>query len=340
MTKERTAFGNTPAITVVGAGGIGCSIAATIQHSGQPVKLVEICQQKITWAQENGIQVTGIPTQFIPIQSFRTWEPVDGEINVLCIKSYNNKLIVGKKIDWNQSITIQNGFNELLTSISRNGEGIASYIAECQPGKTQVAITRGGKLHLGTFPGKESALPFYKRLAQWIRIPLVRTEITTNITKYKYTKFLYNCAISPLASGCGVDNGQLLANPRIRPLFLGLLRENLEIMASANIELGKVGPFQPKTVVAILRNPWVTNFMAGWFQKSLDKTYCSMACDWSSGETELEDYLGHLIHLAGNYPCPLNRALYDWCRERLSRRLPPSMELADHLLKILPSSPH
>lgn len=324
-----------PPITILGAGGIGCSLAATIHHGGHPVKLVEICHSKLSWALKNGIQVTGLPSQPIPIESFDYWKPGNNEIVISCIKSYNNSFLVRKSIAWNQLITIQNGFETFIQSVPRTGEGIASFIAECSSGTTQVRITRAGTLHLGTFSGKEAALPIYSQLAKVICHPSIQVMVTSNITKYKYTKFLYNCAISPLASGCGVDNGQLLANPRIRPIFLGLLRENLGIMSAAGIELGKVGPFAPKTVVSILRNRLVTNLLARWFQKSLDKTYCSMSCDWQTGETELEGYLGHLIQLAGKHPCPLNQALYDWCKERLARKLPASMELVGILQNLV-----
>lgn len=320
-----------PLINIVGAGGIGCSLGATIHHAGHPVKLIEACYQKISWSHVNGIQVSGIPTQSIPIQDFESWNPKSNEINIICLKSYKNKLIQSKRLNWQNSITVQNGFEPSLLNEDRVGEGIASYIAECDPQKTLVRITRPGALHLGTFCGKEEKLPFIKSIAKLIKIPKVKVITTDNIYKFKYTKFLYNCAISPLASGCGIDNGQLLAHPKIRPLFLDLLRENLGILNRANIELGKVGPFAPGTVVSILKNPWVTRFLAKWFQKSLSNTYCSMACDWSTGETELDDYLGHLINLSGNHPCPLNTALYHWCKERLSRRMAPSMELINVL---------
>jgi 2-dehydropantoate 2-reductase len=320
-----------PPINIVGAGGIGCSLGATIHHAGHPVKLIETCYQKISWAKKHGVQVSGIPAQIIPIQNFESWKPHHKEINLICLKSYNNKFIRYKNINWKNLITVQNGFEPSLLENDRIGEGIASYIAECDPKKTLVRITRPGDLHLGTFRGKEAHLPFLKRLSKLIRIPKVNIRLTDDITRFKYTKFLYNCAISPLASGCGIDNGQLLAHPKIRPLFLDLLRENLGILEQAKIQLGRVGPFAPQTVVAILKNPWITRFLASWFQKSLSKTYCSMACDWSTGETELEDYLGHLIRLAGNTPCPLNTALYHWCKDRLSRRMPPSMELVSVL---------
>lgn len=337
MMKTKPSQPQLPPITILGAGGIGCTLAATIHHSGHPVKLVEICRSKLSWAKVNGIEVTGLSSQLIPIESFDQWIPREVDLIIVCIKIYNNIYLADKNIAWDRAITIQNGFENSIQNVSRKGEGIASFIAECKPGTTQVRITRGGALHLGTYIGHGDSSHTYSHLAGLIRHPLIRVVVTSNITKFKYTKFLYNCAISPLASGCGVDNGQLLANPRIRPIFLGLLRENLGIMASAGIELGKVGPFSPNTVVSILRNRWITNLLASWFQKSLDKTYCSMSGDWQTGETELEGYLGHMIRLAGNHPCPLNRALYDWCKDRLSRKMAPSMELVDILQKFIPS---
>ena len=52
--------------------------------------------------------------------------------------------------------------------------------------------------------------------------------------------------------------------------------------------------------------------MAKFFVRSLRGTYCSMAGDIERGRTELDNYTGHLLRLAGNTtPAPLNRAVFD-----------------------------
>ena len=320
-----------PPITIVGAGGIGCSLAATIHHSKHPVKLVEKCEQKIAWSKANGVKVSGFSTQKIPIESFDSWQPTANEAIFLCTKRYSNKSVLTKIPKNSLIIPIQNGFEENEQSSLFKIEGIASFIAESPHKNTDVKITRPGSIHFGINSGISETFILAKNISKIIKIPGVKLKLTKSILKYKSTKLLYNCAISPLASGCGVDNGQLLANPQLLQLFLGLLRENLGILHHAKMELGKVGPFAPKTVVAILRRPWVTKMLAGWFKKSLDNTYCSMACDWLSGQTELENYLGYLLQIADGYPAPLNKALYQWCKNRLEKRQLPSMELIDFL---------
>lgn len=320
-----------PTIYIVGAGGIGCSLAATIHHAGHPVKLVEKCPQKVSWGLANGVKVSGFPAQNIPIVPFETWAPGPDDLVFLCVKCFANEEVLAKVPQLTTIIPVQNGYEKQLTARKHTFEGIASYIAESEPGKTMTKITRPGSLHLGfAVPNEKPGLDL-ESFAPLIRIPGVQLQIISDINPIKSTKFIYNCAISPLASGCGVDNGQLLGNPRIRRLFLGLLKENLGILNARKIPLGKVGPFAPTTVVNILNNSWVSSLLARWFKGSLDKTYCSMAGDWATGRTELDNYLGHLLDLAEDFPCPLNRALYKWCKERLERKLPASMELISHL---------
>ena len=120
-----------------------------------------------------------------------------------------------------------------------------------------------------------------------------------DILPYKYTKLMYNAAISPLAAAAGLDNGQLLRLPRVRQLFFDLLRENYAILRGAGVPLGKVGPLHPHTVARILAVPLLANSLAWAFYPTLRKTYCSMAGDLPKGRTEVDYYNGHLIELAG-----------------------------------------
>src|SRR5438093_197017 len=117
----------------------------------------------------------------------------------------------------------------------------------------------------------------------------------------------------PPAAAAGIDNGKLLSVPAARHLFFALLQENYRILTAAGVELGKVGPFHPRTVAWILRRRWLAGLMARAFEPSLRGTYCSMAGEIQKGRTELDNYNGHLIRLADKTgtTCPLNRAVYD-----------------------------
>jgi 2-dehydropantoate 2-reductase len=157
-------------------------------------------------------------------------------------------------------------------------------------------------------------------------------EVVPDILPYKYTKLMYNAAISPLAAAAGLDNGQLLSQRPARRLFFALLQENYAILCDAGVPLGKVGLFHPHTVHRILRRSALANLLAWAFYPSLRRSYCSMSGDLPAGQTEIDYYNRHLIDLAGDRPCPLNRRVYRLIKRMEAERLPPGLERLDELL--------
>jgi 2-dehydropantoate 2-reductase len=158
-----------------------------------------------------------------------------------------------------------------------------------------------------------------------------------DIAPIKHTKLMYNAAISPLAAAAGIDNGQLLSVPVAQKLFFALLQENHRILRTAGIELGKVGPFHPRTVAWILRRRWLAGLMAKFFEPSLRGTYCSMAGEIQKGRTEIDNYNGHLIWLAEQTgtPCSLNRAVHELVTKMTADRTPPRKDVLDELAGLL-----
>jgi 2-dehydropantoate 2-reductase len=152
-----------------------------------------------------------------------------------------------------------------------------------------------------------------------------------DVRPYKHTKLMYNAAISPLAAAAGLDNGQLLSVPAARRLFFALLQENHAILAGAGLPLGTVGPFRPATVMAILRRPALAHALAWAFYPSLRGSYCSMAGDIAKGRTEIDNYNGHLLRVAGDRPCLLNRAVYELVQRMARERTTPHRAALDAL---------
>jgi 2-dehydropantoate 2-reductase len=76
--------------------------------------------------------------------------------------------------------------------------------------------------------------------------------------------------------------------------------------------------------------------MAVFFRPSLRGTYCSMAPDISTGRTEIEAYNGHLIRLAGNFPCPLNRGAFGLIQKIVTERLKANREHLRYLMESIP----
>jgi len=145
-----------------------------------------------------------------------------------------------------------------------------------------------------------------------------------------------NAAISPLAASSGVDNAELLTDRQAKRLFFGLLQENYRILRNAGVPLARIGPFHPDTVSRILRTPGLAAAMAVFFRPSLRGTYCSMAPDIGTGRTEIDAYNGHLIRLAGDFPCPLNRAAYALVNRVVNESLAPARDHLRFLVQSLP----
>ncbi len=321
-------------ITVVGAGGIGCSLAHALATGGMDVRVVDINERKIRWGEENGIHVDDRPPARVHMESFESWTPASGGIILLCTKCFDNEVVLQRLGTDSHIIPVQNGFDMTLAERCRF-EGIASYVSECIADKTHVHITRPGDLHIGPSGSGSNPPPppGYQLVIDLLELHGAFTvRRVQSILPFMYTKLMYNAAIGPLAAVSGCDNSQLLTIPRARKLFFRFLRENHAILAHAQVPLGTIGPFHPDTVNRILRIPLLARVMAGSFARSLRNTYCSMSGDIEKGRTEIENFNGHLVTLASTLPCDLNRRSCALVTRMQSDRDTPSLARLDELV--------
>jgi 2-dehydropantoate 2-reductase len=301
---------STDAITIVGAGGIGVAVGYALRSAGVPVTFVDADPAKVEHGSRHGVVVDRRPRLDAEFVHFDDWHPSATAAVWLCTKCYDNAAVLARAPDTCSILPIQNGFDPQLDAREHAAEGIASFVSECLPGKPHTRITRAGKLHMGgRGAGEEPRLAAWANLLR--RAGLFHVEVVPDVRPFKDTKLMYNAAISPLAAAAGLDNGQLLSVPPARRLFFQLLRENYTILTGAGLRLGKVGPFRPATVAKIVGRPAVANALAWAFYPSLRGSYCSMAGDIEKGRTEIDNYNGHLVRVAGDRPCPLNRRVYE-----------------------------
>lgn len=328
------------AIYVVGAGGIGCAIGYALRAAGRPVVMVERNPAKIEAGRREGLAVAGWPSLRTEFLSFEEWSPPANATVILATKCYDNAAVLERLPRSVNLIPIQNGFDSQLERWGHAFEGIASFVSECDADRPHTRITRKGKLHLGPRARKPEANASHDHtdLLENLRKPrLFRVVEVEAIEPFKYTKLMYNAAISPLAAAAGIDNGKLLSVPETRRLFFAFLLENYRILREAGIELGKVGPFHPSTVATILKRRWVARLMAWAFEPSLRGTYCSMAPDLPRGITEIDYYNQRLIDVAGDRPCPLNRAAVKLIKRMERERIMPNVEILTELMAALDS---
>lgn len=314
-------------ITVVGAGGIGCAVGYALRSAGVPVTFVDADSAKVDWGRQHGVTVDALPPLAADFVPFSDWRPDPDTIILLCTKCYDNAAVLARVPVGTRLIPIQNGFDPELDARDHTEEAIASFVSECVPGQAHTRITRKGKLHLGY--RRAVSEPTIGPLEQMLRCSYYQVELVADILPYKYAKLLYNAAISPLAAAAGMDNGQLLTRPQARRLFFNLLRENYAILRAAGMPLAKIGPFHPDTVQHILRVPGLARVLGWAFTPSLRGTYCSMAGDIVKGRTEIDHYNGHLIALAQDSLCPLNRRAYQIVKRMEQARQAPYLGVLD-----------
>jgi 2-dehydropantoate 2-reductase len=319
------------ALYVVGAGGIGCAVGHALCVAGWPAVFVDADAAKVAWGNAHGVCIAGHAPQRARFVVFPRWNPARGDTVLLCTKCYDNATVLSRLPAGIELIPIQNGFDPDLDARNHPVEGVASFVSECDPHRSRTRLTRRGALHFGhRQQARDDGMPPVVRALE--KAISFRVRLVADILPYKYTKLMYNAAISPLAAALGLDNGRLLAVPAARQLFFELLRENYAILRHAGIRLGKVGPFHPDTVQRILRRRRLANALAWVFYPSLRNTYCSMANDLPAGRTEIDFYNRHLIDLAGDHPCPLNRRVHELVKRMERQRLPPGPHLMRELL--------
>jgi 2-dehydropantoate 2-reductase len=331
------------AIHVVGAGGIGCAVGYVLARAGAPVVLVESSRERLAWGREHGVWVDRQPPVWVPLVSFESWQPPAGGVVLLCTKCYDNPDVLARLPDTTLLVPIQNGFDPTLAARPAHVAGIASFVSEARRGQAHTHITRRGKLHLGPAGGdgteRQRLRDLAARLAGVLGQAPFGVTVVEDVLPYRYTKLMYNAALCPLAAAGGLDNGAVLRWPRVRELFFALLRENHAILKRAGLPLGQVGPLAPATVARILARPWLARPLAFLFARSLRGTYCSMSGDLPAGRCEADYFNGHLVRLAGDFPCPLNRLVLALLERMLVGRLPPGRDRLDELWRAFRTTP-
>ncbi|SEF83466.1 ketopantoate reductase family protein [Nitrosomonas ureae] len=322
-------------IHILGIGGIGAVLGWALARQGYVVILVDSDRSKITEGAKHGVTIVALGTQDASFVSFDDWIPPKEGFILLCTKTYDNPKVLARLSDDAFLVPIQNGFDPDLDRRSHACEGIASFVSECQRDRPITRITRPGSLHIGarrSISSDEHVEIMSLALALG-KARLFPVELVKDIRPYKATKLMYNAAISPLAAAAGVDNGALLSDQLAKLLFFTLLQENYAILQNAKVPLARIGPFHPDTVSLILRTPWLPALMAIFFRPSLRGTYCSMAPDIhvDHARTEIDAYTGHLIRLAGEFPCPLNRAVLVLINKITSEGLKPNYQHLQNL---------
>ena len=286
-------------IAVLGAGSIGCLVAAKLVESGHDV-LVHARGEHGAMLAVSGLEITGLWDYSISPEQW-TVSLDEAGIHPSLEKSFDQAIITSKAIDTDSLcniatmltdgpvLSLQNGLgnHEILQNhfFENSAVGVTTNaVKRKSPGK--IEWVGKGNLVIGGAKGEL----FCETLE------ILSADYSNDVSSIIWNKLLLNVAINPLAAICGVLNGELRFEP--------LLSQSESVM----LEAAKIARMMGITISddqELIQN----------LHSVLDSTAeneCSMLADVKSGrETEIDFLCGQVV-LRGEklgIPTPLNSML-------------------------------
>ena len=286
-------------IAVLGAGSIGCLVAAKLVESGHDV-LVHARGEHGAMLAVSGLEITGLWDYSISPEQW-TVSLDEAGIHPSLEKSFDQAIITSKAIDTDSLcniatmltdgpvLSLQNGLgnHEILQNhfFENSAVGVTTNaVKRKSPGK--IEWVGKGNLVIGGAKGEL----FCETLE------ILSADYSNDVSSIIWNKLLLNVAINPLAAICGVLNGELRFEP--------LLSQSESVM----LEAAKIARMMGITISddqELIQN----------LHSVLDSTAeneCSMLADVKAGrETEIDFLCGQVV-LRGEklgIPTPLNSML-------------------------------
>lgn len=287
-------------IAVLGAGSIGCLIAAKLVDSGHDVLVHARGEHGATLA-VNGLIITGEWNKKIDPEDW-TVSLDEAGIHPSLEKSFDQVIITCKAKDTENlsklasmladgpALSLQNGLgnHEILQRYFHENTAVGvttNAVKRISPG--QIEWVGRGTLVIGGPKGEEFAET----------LDSMDAEYEKDVSSILWNKLLINVAINPLAAICGVTNGEL----RHEPLISQAESTMLEAASIARV-LG----------ISILSDGELLSNLHSVLDSTADNI-CSMLADVKAGrETEIDVLCGQVVSRGEQLgvPTPLNSMLY------------------------------
>jgi len=243
-------------ITVVGAGGIGGTVAAFLAKAGENVSVVDRSVPHVEAIRSHKLLVDGVRgEQLIRFEKVLFPEELEEPLDfvILAVKSQHTEdaltTITPLLSDNGVVISLQNGLNErriaALVGLSRTiGAMVHMVAAQTAPGH----ITRfaEGEFYIGELDGRET-----ERI-QGIATTLSRavpTHVTSNVWGYLWSKQIASCFRVATAL-VDAPSSEILKPEWSRRIFVALMGEATEVALAEGIVLEEYDRFNPLVMLA------------------------------------------------------------------------------------------
>jgi 2-dehydropantoate 2-reductase len=231
-------------IAVVGAGAIGGICAGLIKKAGLNVQVVVRREEHAQKIKNLGIHITGIKGEFTEkmdaVVGVENMDP-DSDLVLLGVKA-TALADVTQKLSSRLSpsamvVSLQNGFCEqaLADVLGRDrvigcvtGWG-ATLHSDCD-----LEMTSTGDFIVGNIDGKKD--PRLEKV-QTILNRVLPCQISNNIGGSLYSKLIINSCITSVGAVCGLYLGQMLAQKKVRLVFLRIMEEAMAVAIAMGIKV-------------------------------------------------------------------------------------------------------
>ena len=286
-------------IAVLGAGSIGCLIAAKLVEAGHDV-LVHARGEHGAVLAVAGLQISGLWDAHIQPEQW-TVSLDEAGIHPSLEKSFDQAIITCKAKDTDKLSQIAAQLTDGPVLSLQNGLGnhdiLRQYVFENSAvGVTTNAVKRSAPGHI-EWVGSGSVVIGGPKGEQFIQtLEVLDAEFSEDVASIIWNKLLINVAINPLAAICGVKNGEL----RNEPL---LSQAESTMLEAANVaRLLGISLAEDHSLIQNLHS----------VLDSTSENECSMLVDVKAGrETEIDVLCGQVV-LRGEklgVPTPLNSML-------------------------------
>ena len=234
-------------IGVVGAGGVGGYFGGMLANAGHDVVLVARGAHAAN-IKQNGLVIEGpkgrMRTSLTCVEDPAGQQPVDALL--FCVKAYDVNTaakIAERLIDSDSAIvTLQNG----LDSAERFQASLSRPLALALPGSAYVSakvtepgvIANTSAMSALVFGSLTGDIPINgRRLPQACKESGLGAEITNDIIKELWIKFILTASTAGLATLGRVPKKVLFSNAPLRALTISAMGECLRVAAAENVEL-------------------------------------------------------------------------------------------------------
>jgi 2-dehydropantoate 2-reductase len=246
-------------ITIVGAGGIGGTVAAFLARAGEKVTVVDQSKPHIQAIRSIGLLVDGVFGELrLRLERALFPEELKDPLGfvVLAVKSHHTEdaisTIAPLLVENGFVVSLQNGLNERriaeVLGPARTIGAMVHMVAD-HVGPGHVTRFAEGEFHIGELDGQNT-----ERVQQIARVlfQAVPTHVTDNIWGYLWAKQIYSCLLVATAL-VDAPSSEILKPHWSKRIFVALMGEATEVALAEGTKLAKYDRFDPALMLVKTR---------------------------------------------------------------------------------------